>query len=221
MIELVIIGGAGGAKVAFDAWMSLPGRRMPWFVDCFIEDWGDIPASRNLGQSTHPEIIPRLMACEFFVATGENTMRASITRSFSRLKGRQPLNVTHALAHVSPWARMGSGNLLCAGSIIGPSARVGNGCIVNHGATVDHDCVVGDWAQLCPGVHLGGYVTVGHGAFLGLGAVVLPHVRVGEWATVGAGAVVTEDVPEGATVAGVPARVLPKQMTEQVTGERA
>lgn len=43
---------------------------------------------------------------------------------------------------------------------------------------------------------------------IGVNAVILPGVRVGRGAQVGAGAVVTEDVPPYAVVAGVPARVL-------------
>lgn len=43
---------------------------------------------------------------------------------------------------------------------------------------------------------------------IGINAVILPGVRVGRGAIVGAGAVVTEDVPPYAVVAGVPARVL-------------
>ncbi len=49
---------------------------------------------------------------------------------------------------------------------------------------------------------------VRRGASIGSGAVVLCGVTIGEGALVGAGAVVTADVAAGATVAGVPARVL-------------
>jgi acetyltransferase-like isoleucine patch superfamily enzyme len=48
---------------------------------------------------------------------------------------------------------------------------------------------------------------VKRGASIGSGAVVLCGVTIGENAMVGAGAVVTRDVADGATVAGVPARV--------------
>ena len=48
---------------------------------------------------------------------------------------------------------------------------------------------------------------VGRRAGIGSGAVLLGGVRVGAGALVGAGAVVTKDVPAGAVVAGVPARV--------------
>jgi acetyltransferase-like isoleucine patch superfamily enzyme len=51
-------------------------------------------------------------------------------------------------------------------------------------------------------------VVVRRGADIGTGAVLLPGVTVGENAIVGAGAVVTEDVPDNAIVAGVPARFL-------------
>jgi acetyltransferase-like isoleucine patch superfamily enzyme len=54
-------------------------------------------------------------------------------------------------------------------------------------------------------------VVVRRGADIGTGAVLLPGVTVGENAIVGAGAVVTEDVPDHTTVAGVPARVIRKR----------
>ncbi len=49
------------------------------------------------------------------------------------------------------------------------------------------------------------YVEIGDRVFIGYGSVVLPNVRIGQYAVVGANSVVTEDVPEYAIVAGVPA----------------
>jgi UDP-2-acetamido-3-amino-2,3-dideoxy-glucuronate N-acetyltransferase len=51
---------------------------------------------------------------------------------------------------------------------------------------------------------------VERGAALGSGAVIMGGVRVGAGALVGAGAVVTRDVDAGETVAGIPARLLPR-----------
>jgi len=76
---------------------------------------------------------------------------------------------------------------------------------------VDHDCRIGDFVHLAPGVRLAGEVTVGEGALIGIGASVLPGVCIGAWDVVGAGAVVTEDVAPGVTVVGVPARPLRKK----------
>jgi acetyltransferase-like isoleucine patch superfamily enzyme len=51
-------------------------------------------------------------------------------------------------------------------------------------------------------------VVIGAGSDLGVGCTILPGVTLGRGVQVGAGAVVTEDVPDHAVVAGVPARVL-------------
>jgi carbonic anhydrase/acetyltransferase-like protein (isoleucine patch superfamily) len=52
------------------------------------------------------------------------------------------------------------------------------------------------------------HVKIGDGSSLGAGCTVMPGVSIGKGATVVAGAVVTDDVAEGTTVAGAPARVV-------------
>lgn len=57
-------------------------------------------------------------------------------------------------------------------------------------------------------------VDVGNNSFIGAGAILLPGVNVGEGAIVAAGAVVSKDVPAGATVGGVPARILKESQSK-------
>jgi acetyltransferase-like isoleucine patch superfamily enzyme len=49
---------------------------------------------------------------------------------------------------------------------------------------------------------------VGDGVFIGANATILPRLQIGSWSTIGAGAVVTKHVPDGAVVAGNPARII-------------
>jgi acetyltransferase-like isoleucine patch superfamily enzyme len=51
-----------------------------------------------------------------------------------------------------------------------------------------------------------GEVRIGERAMIGAGAVILPGVEIGEGASVAANSLVTQDVPPGETVAGVPAK---------------
>jgi acetyltransferase-like isoleucine patch superfamily enzyme len=55
---------------------------------------------------------------------------------------------------------------------------------------------------------------VRQGASIGSNATILPGVTIGAFALIGAGSVVTSDVPDGVTVAGVPARILGRAAME-------
>ena len=94
------------------------------------------------------------------------------------------------------------------GAVVNALAHLERGVIVNTHASIDHDCRIGAFAHVAPGVALAGDVTVGEGALIGIGAAVVPGRTIGAWSTVGAGASVVGDVAPGETVVGVPARPL-------------
>ena len=104
----------------------------------------------------------------------------------------------------------------CAVDIL-PRAEIGGGCIVAHGIglVIGGRTVIGEDCTLLHGVTLGEVrfdeldcPRVGDRVTIGTGARVLGGITVGDDSVIGAGAVVLDDVPPGATVAGVPARVI-------------
>jgi acetyltransferase-like isoleucine patch superfamily enzyme len=101
---------------------------------------------------------------------------------------------------------------------IHPAVPIGSGVFIDHGTglVVGETAVIGDDVSILHEVTLGGtgkergdrHPKVRDGVLLGAGAKVLGNVEIGRDAKVAAGSVVPHDVPPGATVAGVSARIV-------------
>lgn len=204
----VVVIGAGGHALVVTETLRAAGRR----VRGWVSNGGPAAAPMTrLGLESlgGDDALRRIVADgtdDVFVAIGDNQRRAAITDELSSAGARFAPAISPA-ATVSPTAAIAPGVLVMPGAVVNALAELGPGVIVNTGASVDHECIVGAFAHLAPRSALAGSVQVGDGAFVGIGAVVIPGRSLGAWSVVGAGAVVIDDVPEGATAVGVPARV--------------
>jgi serine O-acetyltransferase len=101
---------------------------------------------------------------------------------------------------------------------IHPGARIGRNFFIDHGfVVIGETAEIGDNVTMYQGSTLGGtnptsgkggkrHPTIGNDVIISLGAAILGPIEVGVGARIGANAVVTKDVPEGATMVGIPAK---------------
>ena len=115
--------------------------------------------------------------------------------------------LVHPMADVGTDVTLSPGTVVFAQSTVTTNISLGVHVHVGRGAAVGHDSVIHDFASIMPLASISGSVEVGERAFVGTGAAVRQGLHLGADSTVGMGAVVLNDVPQGATVFGNPARV--------------
>jgi UDP-perosamine 4-acetyltransferase len=209
--DVIIIGAGGHARVLVDVLGSrginprgmLDPHLAPGTMVANVEVLGD---DRWLDDHLVDE--PRVVIG--IGSTGSVTARKN-TFDLLHAKGVAILGCTHSSTILGSDCQVDSTAQVLPGCVINNSARIGANVVLYTGSIIEHDCVIDEHAYLSPGVTLCGGVSIGARSFLGARATVLPGVRVGSDVVIAAGAVVTRDVVDGATVMGVPAKVVDSQ----------
>ena len=110
---------------------------------------------------------------------------------------------------------------------IHPGAEIGRRVFIDHGMgiVIGETAVIGDDCLIYKGVVLGGttlertkrHPTLGKGVTVGSNACILGAVEIGDGARIGSGSVVVKDVDEGATVVGIPGRVVSQETPSRLS----
>lgn len=158
---------------------------------------------------------------QFVLCAGKGSVRERLARQLAGLgvADDRYATVIDASVAVPDGSVVGRGSILLANTVLTADVRVGRHVVAMPNVTLTHDDQLEDFATLTAGVSLGGGVRIGRGAYLGMNSSVRERCTVGAGATVGMGAAVVNDVPDGETWVGVPARPLTKIQT--CTGTRS
>ncbi len=212
--RVVVLGGGGHARVLLDCLLLRADSDIVGLLDADSSRVGsvvyEVPV---LGNDELLGALVRRGVTHFVVGlggVGDNEPRRRLFE-VGIGAGLRPLEVRHPSAVVSSRAELGEGCQLLPGCVVNAGAVLGRNVLVNSAAVVEHDCQIGDHVHLATGSRLASTVRMGVGANVGAGATVRQYTSIGACAIVGAGAVVVRDVPPGALVVGVPAKVVEKK----------
>lgn len=186
-------------------------------IDAFVAD----DDALNIGQSIHG--VKVMAESDFFARHRRTSLNVYIAVGSPLLKQRlqekclATLDAVEFPAIVHPSVlfdsrlgamRIGSGTIVCAGTILTTDVKLGDFVHLNLNCTIGHDAVIGDFTTLSPGVHVSGGVNLGRCCFVGTGAVLLENVYAPDATAIGAGATVVRSLTEAGTYVGTPAKRL-------------
>jgi len=202
--DLIVVGFSGFGKEVF--WLA---NRLGLTVRGFLDDNPDF-SEKNFGLAP---VLGGVMQwqdhddCDFVIAIGNPRIRKKVfdkmssvgTPSFATLIDPAAVVMTE---HVS----VGSGSVICAGSICTVEVDIGAHVIINLNCTVGHEVRIDDFVTIAPMVAISGSVFIGVCAEIGTGAAIRQGLTVNAGAMIGMGSVLTKNVAENTVVFGSPAK---------------
>lgn len=205
--EKLILAGYGGFGREVAAWVRA--ARMPYELVGHIDD-EKVGASPVIGriQDHQPRHDVSYVTC-----FGDGSARNKVRRELEARGARMGTIVAPSVIYATQLT--GSRNSLFLGVCsLSNDLELGDDLLVQSFACIGHDVAIGTGVTISSHAFIGGHARLQPFCTIHPHAVVLPHVVIGEGAVVGAGAVVIKNVPPGATVFGVPAKILVSGQTQ-------
>ena len=203
--DVVLYGAGGHALVCLDVLVDDPAITVTGVVSDGASGREDLGFEVQDAATVLRELTRSGLSATFCVGIGDNRIRSRITRNLT-LGGHSITQLISRSAVVSHRAHLGHGVQILPGAVVMAATRLADGVIVNTNASVDHDGDLGEYVHIAPGVAIAGDVTIGAYTLVGVGARILPGCRIGADVVIGGGAVVVDDIADGLTVVGNPAR---------------
>lgn len=208
--KLVICGAGGFARELLELIRDINTEYLRWDVLGFIDDneanWGkvinDLPVLGGWTWIREQSVKP---AAALGIGSPAARMRVA-DRLREHVSGFATL--VHPSVVMSRYSSLGEGVIITAGNILTVDLEIGGFSLLNLMCTVGHDCRIGRYVTVSPGVNISGNVVIGDGCDIGTGSAIVQGVEIGEWTILGAGAVAAKSIPSNCTAVGVPAKVI-------------
>lgn len=169
---------------------------------------------------------------EEILNVNKENIKSYFVENIARNSGVPLLDTKNINARIEPGAiirdkvKIGDNAVIMMGAVINIGAEIGEGTMIDMNAVLGGRAIVGKRCHIGAGTVLAGVieppsaqpVIIEDDVMVGANAVIIEGVKVGKGAVVAAGAIVLQDVPEGAVVAGNPAKII--KLKDEKTTEK-
>jgi sugar O-acyltransferase (sialic acid O-acetyltransferase NeuD family) len=200
MKNLIIVG-AGGFSKEILAWFPQTLDTSSFKFKGFLDDNPALnPLDSIKNYSPQPSDV-------FVCAIGDPRLKEKVIEILEN-KNAKFINLIHKTAVVLSDCNSSKGLIVAPFVFISSNVKLGNHVLFNIACSIGHDAKIGGFCSLSPHSVVSGNVSLGEKVLLGSHASIIPGKTIGDNAVVGAGSAVIRNVPEKATVVGVPAKRL-------------
>lgn len=205
-----IIIGAGKYGEVYLSYLKEAGVNVIGFLDddpsIHMAEFSGIPVLGPL--SLLPQVKDLYGVKAVYCPLGNNNLRVKVLKQAEML-GYEIPNYIHPSVIMSPEVKIGKGVYILLGSHIMPFTHIENYVMISMNVNVAHHSILKSGTFLSTGCNFGASIVADINAYCGIGSTIMTGVhRLGEDCIIGAGAVVIKDVPDGAIMAGVPAKII-------------
>lgn len=154
--------------------------------------------------------------CAVFVPIGNNSARVKILKEFEN-KGFDVPSFIHPNTTIHSSVKIGKAVYILPSTNIMPLTYIGNYSMISMGVNIAHHNIIEEGCFFSQGANIGASIKIKELTYIGISATLMTGIKsIGKNSLIGAGAVVINDVPNNAVMAGVPAKILKyKELNEQ------
>ncbi len=208
-MKSVIIGAGKYGEVYLD-YLQQAGIEIVGFLDDNPNEWNlKIHGVPVLGAISKLSILKEEMNVEaVYCPLGNNRLRVKFLEMAKEL-GYDTPSYIHPSVTISDNVTIGKGVYILLGTNIMPETRIEDYVMISMGVNIAHHNVLSKGTFLSTGCNFGASILAKPYTYCGIGSTIMTGLtELGTDCLIGAGAVVIKDVPDGAVVAGVPAKVI-------------